>query len=214
MANHIHWFFVPHYDDTDVYFSHLKNSYVPPATSPLFAKVKLIIHGGGGTAASFSGIDPNDDQVYVYGHSNGVELGSKKVKYQSVKLMNLLSENGLPSTQKVIKLFGCNTATLVPGYDKSLAEQFQELAHSTKKFPGAVVYGYTGFVTLKQTEGHKTVYTGLQYNGEHMEPTSDPLRAKDRRLAFPQTTTVHQATRYELEKGKGWQMVHEVTSST
>ena len=40
---------------------------------------------------------------------------------------------------------------------------FRELAHSTQKFPSAIVYGFTGFVTLKQTEGHKTVYTSPQY---------------------------------------------------
>ena len=141
MSNHVHWFFVPHYDDTDSYFTNLKNNFAPASTSAQFANVKLLIEGGGGTVTSFSGINANDDQVYVFGHSNGVELGSKKVKFQSVKLLNMLASNGLPSTQKTFKLFACSTGAVVKGYDKCLAEQFQELAHSTGKFPNAIVYG-------------------------------------------------------------------------
>lgn len=211
MANHVHWFFVPHYDDTDPYFKNLKNNFAPPSNSPLFAMIKLIINGGGGTVDSFDGIDTNSHQVYIFGHSNGKELGSKKVKYESGKLFHLLEDHRLPKQQKTFKLFGCTTGVLIEGFDKTLAQQFQELAHSSDRFPNAVVYGYTGYVVLGKANEHRKVYTSFKVEGKKLIPTSEPDRASQRRVVFPQgpTTPVHLTTQYELEKGDGWQMVVE-----
>jgi len=211
MATHVHWFFVPHYDGSDTYFTNLKDNFAPPTGTSLFSMIKLIINGGGGTVDSFDGIDTGSDQVYIFGHSNGRELGSKKVKYESGKLLHLLEEHRLPKQQKVFKLFGCTTGVIIKGFDKSLAQQFQELAHSSGRFPNAVVYGYTGYVVLGKADGHRKVYTSLRIEGKKLVPTSEAYRASERRVVFPQgpSTPVHLTTQYELEKGDGWEMVVE-----
>ena len=44
MANHVHWFFVPHYDGSDTYFTKLKDNFAPPTGTSLFSMIKPIIN--------------------------------------------------------------------------------------------------------------------------------------------------------------------------
>ncbi len=211
MAKHRHWFFVPAFDANDLAFQMLKNDeYLPQnKTDVNWDKLRLIINGGEGNCDSFEGIG-DDDRIYIYGHSNGTALGSKAIKYETVKILNLLETYGLtPGKARVFKLFGCTTGAELHENEDTFAKKFFQIAKV--RHPGCTVYGYVGFLRLGKIGAHSQVYTNMtkdEKNRWRLMPGTNK-QAKEMRVAFSDSdnTLEQNNTRWVLEQGEGWAMV-------
>jgi hypothetical protein len=220
MAKHRHWFFVPAFDDKDPSFAMLKNpTYLPQKKEDaMWDKLRLIINAGEGNCESFDGIE-SDDRVYIYGHSNGTQLGSKGIKYEATKILNLLETFGLKpdktsTTPRVFKLFGCTTGTVIGDSEETFAKRFFDLAKV--RYGKVVVYGYVGFLRLGKSASNNKVFEAMyKVDGKWMLNMQTGSKARDMRVGYSteDQSLEHQNTAWVLNQGEGWAMVEKVEST-